>query len=151
MSKPSGGTILAFDFGGRRIGIAVGELSLSSASALTTIRAQRGEADWPALDPLIAEWQPVTLVVGLPCHKDGIESVSSKMARQFAEHLQTRYKLPVELVDENLTSRAADAELRQLRRSGLMRRRVTQGDNDRIAARLILETWMNQTNKGPKE
>lgn len=151
MNEPSGGnclttqrgTTLAFDYGTRRIGVAVGNGLLATASALTTLNARKGATDWTALDKLIAEWQPLTLVVGVPHHADGKESALSAKARGFASNLESRYQLPVALVDESLTSRAADAELRDKRRSGALTRRVNPGDSDRIAARLILETWMN--------
>ncbi|MDH3647127.1 MAG: Holliday junction resolvase RuvX [Gammaproteobacteria bacterium] len=146
MKTPSGGppsgTTLAFDFGARRIGVAVGDRTLASASGLTTLKARNGEADWVALDALISEWQPGVLVVGLPQHADGNESSMGAHARAFATSLETRYNLPVDMVDESLTSQAANAELRRLRRSGMLRRRVARGDSDRIAARLILEAWM---------
>ncbi len=141
---PPRGTILAFDYGARRIGVAVGDRLLSTASALTTLNARNGAAVWVALDKLIAEWEPLTLVVGIPHHADGRESTTAVPARDFAAHLESRYQLPVALVDESLTSRAADAELRDQRRSGIKRRRVAVGDSDRIAARLILETWMSR-------
>ena len=146
MNTPSGaqpsGTTLAFDYGARRIGVAVGDCALATASGLTTLTARKGEADWAALDALIVEWHPSTLVVGLPHHVDGNESTMGAQVRVFAAALETRYKLPVELVDESLSSRAANAELRRMRRSGMLRRRVVRGDTDRIAARLILEAWM---------
>ena len=146
MKTPSGappsGTTLAFDYGARRIGVAVGDRRHATASALTTLRARDGIADWTSLDGLIAEWEPQSLVVGIPHHADGSESAMAVKARDFALCLETRYKLPVHLVDESLTSRSADAELRQKRRSGLLRRRVSRGDSDKIAARLILEAWM---------
>ena len=140
---PPRGTTLAFDYGARRIGVAVGDRLLATASALTTLGARNGEADWVALDKLITEWEPLTLVVGLPHHADGSESAIAAQAREFAARLESRYQLPVALVDESLTSRAADAELRDQRRSGVRRRRVAVGDSDRIAARLILETWLS--------
>ena len=139
---PPRGTTLAFDYGARRIGVAVGDRLHATASALTTLPARNGKADWVAMDTLIAEWEPLTLVVGIPHHADGKESAMAVQARDFAQSLESRYELPVDLVDESLTSRAADAELRQGRRSGMLRRRLKPGDSDRIAARLILEAWM---------
>ncbi len=142
---PPRGTILAFDYGGRRIGVAVGEREPRTASGLDTVAARDGEPDWAKLDSLVGEWRPVVLVVGVPHHADGRESDTGKAARAFGAALGERYGLPVELVDESLTSREADAELRHQRRSGMLRRRVRRDDSDRIAARLILESWLAQT------
>lgn len=148
MNESSGGsprgTTLAFDYGARRIGVAVGNCQLATASALTTLNTRKGVTDWHALDQLIREWQPLTLVVGIPHHADGKEGALATRIREFASGLESRFDLPVAFVDESLTSREADAELREKRRSGTLRRRVSPGDSDRIAARLILETWMAQ-------
>lgn len=140
--KPAGGTVIAFDFGLRRIGVAVGECEPATASALTTITARDGEPDWPALDRLIDEWQPQLLVAGIPHHADGSESDMATAVRAFAGAISSRYNRPVSLVDESLSSRAAREELRGQRRDGTRRRRVRPGDTDAIAARLILETWL---------
>lgn len=141
---PPSGTLLAFDYGARRIGVAVGEQEPQTAAALTTVDARDGAPRWDQLDPLVAEWQPVALVIGIPHHSDGTESALAAPARQFAGELGRRYGLPVFSVDESLTSRAADAELREQRKSGMLRRRVRRDDSDRIAARLILESWLVQ-------
>jgi len=146
---PPRGTTLAFDYGTRRIGVAVGDCIHATASALLTLKARDGVPPWNELDALVAEWQPVTLVVGIARHADGNESTMGTLARTFAATLEERYGLPVELVDESLTSRAADAELRELRKSGLLPRRVRPDDSDRIAARLILEAWMARGDNAP--
>lgn len=141
-ARPAAGTVLAFDFGLRRIGIAVGECGPVTASALTTLPARDGEPQWDALDALIDEWRPVALVVGMPHHRDGTESKLAQRVRDFAAALASRYERAVELVDESLSSRAAHEELRAQRKTGMLRRRVRRGDADAIAARLILESWM---------
>lgn len=143
--RPDTGTVLAFDFGLRRIGVAVGECGPGTASALATISAHDGEPDWAALDALLAEWRPVALVAGLPHHRDGTESDLAPAVRAFAAALGRRSGHEVELIDESLSSRAAREELRTKRRSGMLRRRVRRGDADAIAARLILESWMNRS------
>lgn len=141
--RPDTGTVLAFDFGLARIGVAVGECEPGTASALTTVSARNGEPDWHAIDALIAEWRPVLLIAGLPHHRDGTESDLAPAVRAFAAALGRRAGCPVELVDEALSTRAAREELRAGRRSGMLRRRVRRGDADSIAARLVLESWMN--------
>lgn len=134
---------LAFDFGQRRIGVAVAQPGFGLASALGVVTAQAGEPDWAALDRLLAEWRPATLVVGAPCDPDGSHGPSAGPALAFAGQLAGRYGLPVSLVDERLTSRAAEDILRDQRRSGLKKRRVRGGEVDSLAARLIAETWLN--------
>ena len=136
---------LAFDFGLRRIGIAMAEPGFGLASALGVVSAQAGEPDWAALDRLLEEWRPAWLVVGAPCEPDGGHGPSAGPALAFAAQLGQRYSLPVSLVDERLTSRAAEDILREQRRSGLKKRRVRSGEVDSLAARLIAETWLNTT------
>lgn len=137
----SGTTYLAFDFGLRRIGAAVGDTITGTARPLAAI-AQHQEPDWPALDRLIGEWRPAALVVGLPLDEDGSEQPITGPARRFARALEQRSGLRVHLVDERYSSRAADDELRSARSSGRMNRRVRKGDRDGQAARIILEQWL---------
>ena len=134
--------MLAFDFGTRRIGVAVGQTLTRSASAAGTLAAHAGSADWAAVDTCIARWAPRRLLVGLPYNMDGSETTTTAACRAFGEQLARRCGLPVEFVDERLTSAAAYDELRSERRSGARARRIRPGDIDANAARLILETWM---------
>lgn len=105
------GTVLAFDFGEERIGVAVGDTAVGIAHPLTTIIAGDNRRRFDAIAALIKEWQPALLVVGLPAHRDGTEHTMSRLARKFAQRLNGRYALPVELVDERLTSATAAATL----------------------------------------
>lgn len=135
------GTVLAFDFGLKRIGVAVGEWETRTAHALETIA---GEANGPRFDriaALIGEWRPQELAVGLPLHLDGGEHDMTRRCRRFAHQLHGRFGLPVALVDERLTSAAAAAELAQ---EGLAagRRRASL---DSVAARHILQDYLNGT------
>jgi len=107
------GTVLAFDFGTRRIGVAVGAMMLGSARPLTTISAEANDARFAAIGKLIAEWQPASLVVGLPLSLDGKAHEMTERCRRFARQLEGRFQLPVILVDERLTSTAADEHLRE--------------------------------------
>lgn len=133
--------LLAIDFGLRRIGIATGNLLTRTASPLGTLTRQR-DIPWDELDRLVADWQPAQLIVGLPPdpHKRGIRAEVDA----FVAAVQRRYDLPVDTVDETLTSRAAQAAVRDGRRSGFLRRRVDKGRLDRLAACLIAEQWMNR-------
>jgi putative holliday junction resolvase len=132
--------ILAFDFGTRRIGVASGDTLTRTARALSTLDCARG-VPWPAIDKLCAELQPAQLIVGLPHNMDGTPTVLTAACRGFAADLAARYRKAVALVDERLSSREAEAELRNARASGLKRRRTTHADVDMVAARILLERW----------
>jgi putative Holliday junction resolvase len=142
---PSGveppGLVLAFDFGRRRIGVACGDTLSRSASPLTAITAGPQGPQWSAIDALIAEWRPTRAVVGLPYNVDDSQSPMAVAAREFAAMLESRYRLPVNLVDERYSSLEAAARLRAARQAGLRRRRVGKADVDAAAACVILERW----------
>jgi putative pre-16S rRNA nuclease len=105
------GTVLAFDFGEKRVGVAVGDAMVGIAHPLTTINAPDKQHRFAAIAALVGEWQPSQFVVGLPAHLDGTEHEMSRLARKFARELAARYGLPVEFVDERLTSVAAELSL----------------------------------------
>lgn len=134
-------SFLAFDFGHKRIGVAVGDRITGTARPLPTVASASG-TDWTALLRVIAEWRPEALIVGLPLNEDGSEQPITTAARKFANDLATRSKLQVHLADERFSSRAADDALRDARSSGRMTRRVRKGDRDGESARVILEQWM---------
>ncbi len=133
--RPSAGTVLAFDFGTQRIGVAIGEGLLGQARALTTIESPANDARFTAIGKLIAEWQPTRLVVGLPLALDGTEHEMTARSRRFAHQLEGRYRLPVELVDERLTSVEAERMIKPGRDKSAKAR------VDAEAARLILQDW----------
>jgi putative Holliday junction resolvase len=142
MTAPATGSIyLGFDFGLKRIGMAVGDAVTRSARPLPTLANGR-EPDWKALAKALKDWRPAGCVVGLPVDLDGNHQAITGNARAFAEALRVRYGVPVFLCDERLSSRAADEELRSARADGRMSRRVRKGDRDGVAARLILEQWL---------
>jgi putative Holliday junction resolvase len=134
--------VLAFDFGTRRIGVAVGQTLTGSASAVGTLPCHAGTPDWAAVDTCIARWAPARLLVGLPYNMDGSDTLTTDTCRAFGAELARRSGLPVEFVDERLTSNAAYDELRVERRLGTRARRIRPGDIDANAARLILQSWM---------
>ncbi|MCU0937329.1 MAG: Holliday junction resolvase RuvX [Gammaproteobacteria bacterium] len=127
--------LLGFDYGTRRIGVAVGETVTGRARPLGLVPVHRNRPDWTVVTRLIDEWRPGRLVVGLPLTLDGEEQPASDGARRFGRQLEGRYRLPVELVDERLTTRAAREEL-----AGAGRWRDPA---DPVAAQLILEGWLN--------
>lgn len=142
-SSPSlpaqGGTVLAFDFGLKRIGVAVGETLLGRANALTTLEAETNEARFAAIARLIEEWQPALLVVGIPFSLDGAEHEMTARCRRFANQLHGRFGLPVALADERLTSAAAEAELREAGLDWKSRK----GRVDALAAQHILQDYFD--------
>lgn len=135
-------TYLGFDFGTQRIGVAVGQALTRSARPLVTLRARSGQPEWAALDALIAEWRPNALIVGLPLNMDTSEHAVSEAARRFGNRLRGRYNLPVHLIDERLSSVEAEARLHEANMS--RHRRQDKGLVDRVAAQLILESWLAQ-------
>ena len=124
-------TVLAFDFGLKSIGVAVGQSITRTASPVATIAARGGTPRWEAVDAVVESWRPARLLVGLPLNMDGSESEMSARARAFAQLLEERYRVAVVLVDERLTS----VEARELSDD------ITE--RHAIAARLIAESWLN--------
>jgi putative Holliday junction resolvase len=144
MPRPAQGTILAFDFGERRIGVALGESALGVAHPLTTIAAERTGLRFDAIAALIDEWKPAALVVGLPLHLDDTPHALTARARRFARQLEGRFGLPVELVDERLTTREAATMLRE---AGVEARRQ-KPVRDQVAAQRILQDYFERPRDG---
>lgn len=135
------GLYLAFDYGERRIGVAIGNRWSGEARPLATLTSPNGP-DWLAIERLVAEWQPQGLVVGMPYERDGTNQAMTKRVRAFVLALEARTRLPVHTVDERWSSTAASSRLREARRSGEMSRRVRKGDDDAVAAQLILQDYL---------
>ena len=133
--------VFGFDVGSRLTGVAIGNTITASARALTTLAMKDDAPDWTRLDTLRQEWQPDTLVVGLPLTLDGTEQAASRRARRFADQLQQRYSLPVVLVDERHSSQEAAQRFAAARAVGLKRRRDA-ASIDAEAAAVILERWL---------
>jgi putative Holliday junction resolvase len=129
-------TLLGFDYGRKRIGVAVGQQVTQSATALTTISARDGKPDWPAITRLIEEWKPDALVVGIPYHMDGSEQDMTRAARRFCRQLEGRYRLPVHTADERLSSYIVE--------SGLPGSGKTGQTIDPLSAQVILQDWLQQ-------
>ncbi len=134
------GYVLGFDFGLKRIGVAVGQAATRTASSLETI-SHGQQPDWQALDRLVGEWQPGLFVVGLPLNGAGEETEMSKAARRFGARLQKRYQRDCLFADERLSSRAAEARFAQMRSSGELKRKHA-ARLDSMAAQIILENWL---------
>jgi putative Holliday junction resolvase len=133
------GTLLAFDFGVKRIGVAVGETVLGIASPLGAIREESNAARFARIGALVSEWKPVGFVVGRPRHSDGSVHTTAQLAERFARRLHARHALPVVFVDETLTSSAAEQALRATRT-----RARRPGDVDAMAATIILQSYFDE-------
>lgn len=133
------GTVLAFDFGEKRIGVAVGETLLKLAHPLTTIASEENSVKFSLIADLIAEWQPALLVVGLPLSLDGDAHAMTALAQKFAQRLEGRFNLPVMMVDERLSSAEAAQSLRQ---AGV-RGRAQKPMLDQVAAQTILQSYFD--------
>lgn len=137
--------VVAFDFGKRRIGIACGDTLSRSARALPGIANSGSGPEWDCVDKMLRDWQPSLAVVGLPYSVDGSENAMSRAARRFAGEIESRYALPVHLVDERYSSLEAESRLKGLRESGSRKRRITKTDLDAVAACVILERWFMES------
>lgn len=138
---PSHRTILAFDFGLRRIGVAVGQDVTGSASPLGVVVNRAGGADHNAIAALVEEWQPTGIVVGMPAHADGSESEMRKPVEAFVKELR-RYGLTVDTIDERYTSVEAEDVLKQSRAAG-SRGRISKEMIDAAAAVFIAERYLS--------
>lgn len=133
------GTLIGFDFGERRIGVAVGETSTRIASPLGAIDERATEPRFRAIEKIVQEWRPAGFVVGRPRHGDGSEHEVAKLAEKFGRRLEARYALPVAYVDETLSSATAESELAATRTRA---RRAS--DVDAMAAAIILQSFLDE-------
>ncbi len=127
-------TLLCFDCGKKRIGVAVGQTITATATELEIIKCINGKPNWDSISHLINEWSPTRLIVGKPLQLDGSRQEMTDIAERFSRQLQGRYHLPVDLIEEQLSSYEARRELKSTR------------ELDAVAARLILETWFSENN-----
>ena len=121
--------VVAFDFGEKRIGVAVGNTLTRSASPCGIIKSERKDVRWKGVEAIIREWQPTRLVVGRPCHPDGTPHEMTQRAERFSRQLEGRFNLPVELVDERYSSAVVESDAVYI---------------DDEAAAVILQQWMNE-------
>lgn len=147
------GVVIAFDFGEKRIGVAVGDTSISQATPLDVVSNLHGRPDWDKISHLVAEWQPVAFVVGLPLSEDSSVEIRSENRQQpilpltnaFAKHLRKKYGVPVFRSDERYSSIEAARVIAENRQRG--RRKAARAVTDKIAAALILEQWFEETHQ----
>lgn len=138
-------TILAFDFGLKRIGIASGDTITRTAAPRSGAAVRGGEPDWAEIDRQVRSLHPELLVVGDPYNVDGSPGAIAPAVRRFAAELERRFGLPVKMVDERWSSLEAAAALKAQRASGERKRRVRREDIDSVAAAVILERWLSET------
>ena len=143
MAGQTAPTVLAFDYGLKRIGVAVGNVLTATAEPLQVLRADGGQPDWTELDRCIAAWNPGLLVVGVPYNMDGSAGALTEPAKSFAAALQNRSGLCVDTVDERLSSREAEDVLRRKRRDGSLARRIRREDIDMESACVLLRQWLD--------
>lgn len=135
--------VLAFDFGEKRIGVAIGQTITQTARPLDTIQAKAGVPNWNVIDKLVKKWLPDAMVVGIPLNMDGSDQAITLKAREFVRYLEERYAMPVYEMDERLTTK--DARERLFSEGGY--KALQDGQVDRVAAQLILQNWLVEQNK----
>ena len=138
-------TILAFDFGLRQIGVAVGNMQMQTSQALAIVNAKNGKPDWQAIEKLMKDWQPNLLVIGDPLNMDGSTGEMSDRANKFARRLHGRWGIAIEMADERLSSFEAKQTMRELGHRGDYKDKPI----DSYAAQLILQTWFQQAAQPP--
>jgi putative Holliday junction resolvase len=138
MEKRKIHTLLGFDFGMKRIGVAVGQTVTKTARSLTTLNSSQGVPPRDKLHKLIKTWQPSVLIVGIPLNMDGTEQPLTKAARQFINLLEQQFNLPVYGIDERLSTQ--DARERLFNEGGY--KALKNGQVDGVAAQLILQNWL---------
>ncbi len=131
-------TVVAFDFGTQKIGVAVGQSLTGTATPLPELKASNGQPDWSLVAKLIEEWQPDALVVGVPLNMDGSEFDITRLARKFGQRLHGRFGKPWFPMDERLTSFEAREQARIRRQT---QPKAKKGLVDSLAAGLILQSW----------
>ena len=138
------GTLLGFDYGTKRVGIAVGNTLLRRANPLTTINDEKTATRFARIETLLNEWQPNVLVVGLPSNDDGTPHELTALCRRFANRLKGRFKLPTILLDERYTSIAASARLNEEGIHGMKQKPLI----DQYAAQQILQAYFDEPAAG---
>lgn len=140
MTKKLSNILLGFDFGMKRIGVAVGQTVTKTARPLETLKAKQGLPQWDRINKLVQKWQPDAFIVGIPLNMDGTEQPITSNARHFANLLGSRYQIPVHEMDERLSTK--DARERIFNEGGF--KALQDGEVDSVAAQLILQNWLQQ-------
>ncbi len=133
-------SVLGFDYGLKRIGIATGQTITGTASPLTTIQQQKDDSHWLEIQALIKQWKPDALLVGIPYMLDGSETEMGKHTTAFKQQLEEKFSLPAILVDETLSSFEAESMLKQNTKIG----QHNKSEIDKMAAAVIVQSWLDQ-------
>jgi putative Holliday junction resolvase len=133
-------SVLGFDFGGKRIGVATGQTLTGTATPLTTLHQIQGNPDWVSIKKLIDEWQAQALIVGMPYHVDGSENPMTVRVKQFCYELEKRFKLPVHTIDESLSSKQAEEIVKENTKIN----QHNKHEIDKMAAAIIVQRWLDQ-------
>lgn len=134
------GAVLAFDFGKKRIGVAIGNTAVGVAHPLATVDSEVTERRFALIGQLIQTWQPVLLVVGLPLHSDGTAHELTQLSQRFARRLSGRFNIKVIMKDERYTSETASAMLREAGITGRKQKALL----DQVAAQHILQSFFDE-------
>lgn len=140
LEQPQTGAVLAFDFGKKRIGVAVGNTAVKVAHPLATVDSEVTERRFALIGQLIETWQPVLLIVGLPLHSDGTAHELTQLSQRFARRLSGRFNIKVIMKDERYTSEIASVTLREAGIAGRKQKAVL----DQIAAQQILQSFFDE-------
>jgi putative holliday junction resolvase len=132
-------SVLGFDFGLKRIGLATGQTITGTASPLVTLQAVNQQPDWESIETQIRQWKPDALIVGIPYQPDGGESDITRAARNFSRKLEQRFNLPVYTIDESLSSYEAEEQLRQ----DIKISKHNKHEIDKMAAAIIVQSWLD--------
>ena len=144
IEKKLEGNILSFDFGEKRIGVAIGNSITKSSHPLETINTPKNTERYKLIELLLKTWDPVKLVIGYPSNEDGTLSKMSLLAKKFGMKLRNKYNIPIVMIDERFTSSEADLELKKFERNFKKRKIVV----DQVAAMIILDSFFQNNNNG---
>jgi len=139
-SKEKEGNVIGFDFGQKRIGVAIGNNISKTAQALITINSASNNQKFEVIQKIIEEWQPISIVVGVPFNVDGSEHKVTNLSKKFAKQLEQKYSLPIHLIDERYTSIEANHEIKD-KKKDLKKKKLLI---DQIAAKIILQSYLDQ-------
>lgn len=133
-------SVLGFDYGGKRIGIATGQTLTGTSTPLITLNQVQGNPDWVSIQKLIDEWQAQALIVGMPYYADGSENTMTTRVKQFCYELEKRFNLPVYTVDESHSSLQAEEIVKENTKIN----QHNKHEIDKMAAAIIVQRWLDQ-------
>ena len=132
-------SVLGFDFGLKRIGLATGQTITGTASPLITLQSVNQQPDWESIETQVRQWKPDALIVGIPYQPDGGEGDITRAAHNFSRKLEQRFNLPVYTIDESLSSYEAEEQLKQ----DMKISKHNKHEIDKMAAAIIVQSWLN--------